>query len=346
LRSDTKRIAFLAAVVLAATWACATADTRPIPDAASPAEIVFVPGAKDPAAELNELIRTLSLRSGGTVRLAGPVNIGSPIVLRSNVSLVGGAGTELRWTGDAKGPVLQTPADDTIAYCAFEGLRVFPGTAAVVFDFHSLYACHFRDLAVYGESDEAVIFRLFADSTGGAQPAGSRLRHIHASEFTNLASHGKCGTFMQVRGKKEGKDVYQVVTVNSFHHLYAWNCKHRGIDIQQWADSNAFSGVVRMNISGQGGVGLEINSAEPERDNGVYAITFTHLAIDTFGRNRARTAVRINASKHIDIYTLFNDPVAEAGTVVASPAAQSFDIHFMNVSTGKYDRISRGTPPR
>jgi hypothetical protein len=190
-----------------------------------------------------------------------------------------------------------------------------------------------------------VIFRLVADSTAGEQPPGSRLRHIHASEFSNLSQHGRCGTFMYISGMQRGKDL-QVVTVNSFHHLYSWRCEHRGIDIAQWADSNAFSGITRMRVDGDGAIGLEINSRDPGNETGVYAITFTHLAIDNFGRPRGRTAVKINTSKHIDIWALFNDPPADLGTVVAAPGAQSFDVRVMNGRTGKYDSYSRGAVPR
>jgi len=336
--------ASLAAAVLLVLGQGCRADDPKGQFAAPAAEVVFAPQS-NAAEALNQLIAALSAKGGGTVRLAGAIEISRPVVLRSNVSLVGGAGTLLRWTGDTKGPVLQTPADDTITSCAFEGLRVYSGAAALVFDIHSLYACRFRDLDVASESGESVIFRLAADSTAGEQPPGSRLRHIHASEFTNLAQHGKCGTFMQIRGLKE-RNNYQVVTVNSFHHLYSWGCERRGIDIQQWADSNAFTGIVRMRINGVGGVGLEINSAEPNNETGVYGITFTHLAIDNFGRGRSRTAVKINTSKHIDISALFNDPPAESGIVVSLPGAQSYDVRVMNGRTGKYDSYNRGTAAR
>lgn len=299
--------------------------------------------AKDQAAAINQAIQRAALRGGGIVHINGPgqVSLRTSILLRSNVVLMADPGAAIVWIGTDDLPVVSTSPNEVVHGCGVEGLRIHSQNAQTVFELHSIFGCRFQDIEILGASPTTTHFRLLADSRAGEYPPGTGKRNSAANSFYNIRSVGECGTFFLLAGLKESGPP-QVVTLNTFSNLFAWGCHKRGIDFSRWADNNAFTGVTRVNIVGDGGIGVEFNSSDPSRETGVYSNTFEHLAVDNFGNRRGRIGVKFNVTKLNQIFHLFNDPSAEAGSVVASEKTQSYLVRLKRPGGADFITESRG----
>ena len=228
------------------------------------------------------------------------------------------SGAYLAWAGPTIGNIIETPSDDTIT--GFGG-RIFVNEGSsftgTVYRLHSGFR-NDLDVVALGSSPASTMVYICADSTGGTGVAGDRNFVANRLRATHL---GRCGVFMRQGGLDGSIGVNgqaQVVTLNDFSNCIAMDVASRGISLDSWADTNIWSGVTRVSMTGQGSIGVIVNEFNPAVETGVYNTTFAKLAVDTFGDVGGRKGVVLGNSKAMYCHDYFNDPVAEAGSFIVA----------------------------
>jgi len=259
---------------------------------------------------------TLAAASGKGVffpSASGTYCFGTSITLASNVVLYGGGSAHVQWNGGAS-PMF-TSSSTTILYkSGLVGFRITSDVASVVVDLKSPYQSIVEDLYVVANSATAKLLSITTNASGGTNPDGNRNAVFVYVE--NIVQEGTIGTFVYLSGIGVGSTPTSVVTLNTFNHMNATGVSVRGYDFAEWVDSNYFSGVHRVSMIANNGVGAEFNTAAPTSNRGVYANKFDHLAVDTFGVMTGRIGVKMNYTKHNKLGFYFNEPVAEGGDFV------------------------------
>jgi hypothetical protein len=176
---------------------------------------------------------------------------------------------------------------------------------------HSADRVTLRDLTFDSTSNTAIVIKMVADSTDGANYAGNR--NLASCNIENISSIGTCGTFLYFSGQGSPE---QIATLCQFRDLTAFKCKAHGINIGEVCDSNTWSGNTRVRIDGNDSVGVEINTVNPTAEAKIYWLRFDHLSIDSFDTYTGRVALKINHAKQLSFGIFENSPVAEGGAIV------------------------------
>lgn len=267
---------------------------------------------------LNNLINTLNAGGGGEIvfNAAGAYQIDSTIFLKSKVSFRMCAGAYFQWVGAAGGTIFASPSTDVMVETR---LRIFVNEGAAfsgtVFNMHSCMNNDF-DFTGLGTQVSTGVFCLFmADSSAGLSPyPGLAANRNFALNRITLQHVGTCGYGMIMSGITSGlSGSPNGATDNAFRDLMFANVLNRGIKINEWSDSNKFSGNTYVGLSSAANsIGIIIN--EGRTNNGtVYNTVWDHVQVDTFGSLGGRYAVVFQESRFMRITQLFNDPQAENG---------------------------------
>jgi polygalacturonase len=256
-------------------------------------------GTTDNATIINNAIAGMT--SGRIVVSGGVFAIGSTINLKAEVVLALEPGAVIKWIGPSGGTMFATPSSTATWYTGVvggPGSVIDPnGTAGIVFNLHSAQNSEFGGYNFGNGSGSTVGFQILGDQ------GNSGFNYFHDIVAWVI------GTMFSLQGSTG------VVTLNSFERISANYVYGRGVDFIQWADNNWFRDI-RINLSGSGSSGVVFNSGSPTTDVGIYANTFTNLAIDTFGTIGNRSGVVLNNSKQIHISNYYQAPTAENGSVV------------------------------
>jgi hypothetical protein len=292
---------------------------------------------------LQNLINTLSTAGGGTIwfNAPGPYQINGTITLKSNVSIRMTSGAYFSWQGSSAGTIFKTD-NTTVLYGCHLDLFVNEGSSfsGIVFDFHSAYFNTFNLIGLGTQVSTGTFIRIRADSSG----VGPFSDANHGLNKYRAHHRGTCGYFLLTSGTSVGVNGNpQVVTLNNFEDLQGTNVLFRGIKLEDWSDSNEFSGQTRMNMTGANAIGVMINEANSGTPS-VYNTHFTNLAVDTFGSGLSRIGVVLNNSKGITCDEFHQLPVAEGGDFIGTSCLSyqlrkmksdnSIYIHQKNVSSG------------
>lgn len=296
---------------------------------------------------LNNLISALNAAGGGTIwfNAGGPYQINGTIHLKSNVSIKMAGGAVLTWVGGNSGDIISSSVTDVLVGCELD-MVVNEGStfAGNVVNLHSCQHNHVKIRGI-GTSASSVFCQIVADSTAGDFPGIGR--NVVFNKF-ELFHRGQCGKFMYLSGIPGSGSTFggsaQGLTLNDFHNCQANNAVSLGIQIEQWADSNTFTGNTYIGLSGFGGIGLWVNGAGAGLRT-VYNTRFEQLAIDTFGGGLSRYGTVLNLSAGMYCGAYFQDPPAENGSFVANNchsyqwnhmdgATDGIVVHQKGVSTG------------
>lgn len=236
-------------------------------------------------------------------------------------------GATLQWGGSTTVPIT-SGSTGVLKDFTISGGKIDIGTASKCFELKSPYNFHFDRVEIASNSSTNVLFD-FSTNTSGTANGDSNYNAARGS-ISNILQSGTCGTF----AKYTGNDSSHVCTLIGLHNINAVSCKVRGLDFAQWADSFALSGMQQYGITANSAVGIEFNSADPTSDVGVYNIQCPGmLAVDAFGSLTGRVGVKLNNCKDIKIGTLYQDPAAEGGQIVASSDAVGYEIGYYPASS-------------
>lgn len=261
---------------------------------------------------------------GGTITIPGVCAIGSTIILRSRVNIEFKNGAYFKWIGSTSGVCVESDSTTVLQDASYANFKIntgnsFTGTAFYLHSAHNLY-CNRLTLVTTGTTSTAI--KMIANSTGGESAVTKR--NITACTFDLIVQQGQCGTFMEFDGVAVGYEgTPQVVTLNTFTNIFTENCAVYGINFKNWVDNNVFTGMTRLTINGNGGVGCQIGFSTAQ---GVYSNIFNTLAVDTFGTMTGRIGLRIDYSKLHKVGTYYQNPVAEGGSFISTSAAESYDV--------------------
>lgn len=264
------------------------------------------------------------------------------LVLRSAVNLFFTSGAKLLWRGSRIATCVETDSADVTTNAIWNGLTIdtgpeFEGAALSI---HSAHNVHADRITLITAGRRCIALRLVADSTGGGTPTTKR--NVTACTFGAVVQQGQCGTFFETGGQNVGADGSpQVVTLNTIGSMFAANCAQYGLHLRSWTDNNAFPGVNRLSLNGDGAIGLQVGGASGTDNRGVYMNKFGILAVDTFGSMTDRIGVNMDRSKLTIIDAYYQSPPAEGGRLVATRDTISYDIRYYDDSTGKMIHYAR-----
>jgi hypothetical protein len=290
------------------------------------------------------------LAGGGEVVVGRSANgtwlVRETVVLRPDTHLCFGAGVRLAWVGPAGAPFFASDGVDPLMRTSVIGhrARIDQGTAGVLFNLRSPQFCEFGGFQVDGGSPTSTTFRIRADTERASGFNGTR--NAVKNVVRDVYQYGMCGTFLSLEGR--GPD--GVVTHNSFRDLWGNRVYKRFVSVVQWADTNTFGGNMVGRLTHSGAVGVVLNdSADPDREMGVYNISMDHVAIDAFaGKDQAglpytgRVGMQINNAKQISVGAFYQQPAAEGGDLVVSDLAHSFRVLMTSGAHGGMRAVARG----
>lgn len=288
-------------------------------------------------------VDALSLLGGGTVVIPNDYSISSTLVIKRGVNVVFLNDAKLIWTGSTSGIVMESDPADVPRNNRIYGLYIDVGAsfAGQALRLHSAVGWYFDNLRFVMTGATSKVIVITADSTGGE--GGGYNRNSGSHFFGPVQVEGQYGTLLETSGIAVGYDGNpQVVTLNTFSHLFGLDGQGIGINLKSWTDSNVWSGINRIGIEANGAIGLQHGDGSP----GVYNNIFTSLQVDNFNSSTGRIAVQVgNESKLLKIVALYNAPEADGGVVVAGAGAISYDITHMRdpatPSTGEMVRYQR-----
>ena len=203
-----------------------------------------------------------------------------------------------------------------------------------------------RVRALGSQTSTGVFVNSIADSTGGVSPYPGywNNRNTAGNRFT-FQHLGVCGYGLIMAGISSGfSGGPQVHTDNTYHDTVIANAQFRGIKMNEWCDTNTFTGNTYIGVVAANGAGIVVNEGHTNNYT-VYNIYFEHLAVDTFGSVGGRYGVVLFESKMMFCDQFFQDPQAELGAFVATsclsynwiacnPGTNNIIIHQKGVSTG------------
>ena len=281
-------------------------------------------GVTDDYLVVQTTINELYAAGGGEVVIIGPCAIGTTIILKRGVSLRFVNNSYFQWIGSTSGTCVETDSTDVVQNISLYDMQIktgssFTGTALYIHSAHSIYS---NRLVLVTTGTTSTAFKMIANSTGG--DSTTTKRNITACSFDLIIQQGQCGTFMEFDGVTSGYDgTPQVVTLNNFGTIFTESCAVYGINFKNWIDNNTFNGMVRLNITTNNSVGVQMGSAT---STGVYMNSFNLLAVDTFGTYTGRIGVKVENSKLTKVNSYYQNPVAEGGSFISTAAAESYDV--------------------
>lgn len=293
-------------------------------------------GAADSAAAEQAAINVEAVNGGVVTYEPGTYKTLSTLTLKSNVRLIG-YGATVNYTGAAQ--AITSPATGVLLNPGIIGLTINGGaTATKLVELFSAYHGTFVDVTLQSASTTSIGLDLLVNTAGGTNADGNR--NAVFNNFTNLLIDGTVGTGIRMKGDVTAPTV---VTLNSFQNTnFRGGAQTFGIAFDSWADSNRFSGVTRIQLTSPvsaAGIGVVFNSGTPASNVGVYANTFDHLAVDTFGvpAGDARIGVQMNWTKYNNIEFFFQEPVAAGGALVTTANTQSYYVNHIVGGTSNID---------
>jgi hypothetical protein len=284
-----------------------------------------------------------AINGGGTVLIDVPCAHASTITLKNNSNLSFGPAGKLIYTGPRNGVAVQTDQTTVVQNVRWEGMRLdvgasFTGVGLAIHSAHNIYA-DVITLNMSGTTSKAIT--IYADSTGGESALTKR--NVTQCVFGSIDIQGTCGTGIETGGVTSGYDATpQVVTLNTFGSVFIQDSKVFGLNFVNWTDNNIFPGYVRVAISANNAIGVQIGGPSAVTNQGVYSMTFGHLAVDAFGVLSGRIGIKIERSKLTRIVAFYCNPVPEGGVLVTEATAISYDIDRQVDSTGEFIKYARG----
>lgn len=321
---------------------------RPLDEAIN--ELCFSPGSfggaldgttNDYAAIL--AAQTAALAVGGTVLIPKTCAFSTPLVLKSGVNWLFGSGAKLKWIGSAGATCVETDSTTVYKNVRWNGMTIdtgsaFTGTALKIHSAHNVSA-DVITLVTTGTTSKALV--LIADSSGGETDLTKR--NITAVNIGSIVHQGQCGTLLECSGVAAGYDANpQVITLNTIGAIFGENCALYGLNLINWTDNNCFPGMTRMMINANNGVGLQVSGTNGTLNQGVYANQFGIVAVDTFSTFTGRIGARLGYSKLTQIKGLYQNPVAEGGSLVVDSLTLSYDVTLIRDSDGALVQYRRG----
>lgn len=294
-------------------------------------------GSTNDTAAIQAAIDAVSTNGGAVFFPPGNYAVASSLTLKSYVRLVGtGRASRLLWTGGAS-TMITTNSASVLIQAGISNLAIDTVSADKGIELFGPYNCTFSDIALDGLSSTSVALDIRATSTGGTNPEGNR--NAVFNSFSNVHHEGRCGTFIRMIGLA---GTPQVVTLNTLHACSADDVRVIGYDFAEWADNNCFTGMCRVNLQANNAVGAYHNSAHATDNRGVYANNFDMLAVDNFGALTGRVGIKMNYCKFNTVALYFNEPAAEAGTLVTTSGSISYSIGRIQTSTNFFEKTMRG----
>jgi hypothetical protein len=284
-----------------------------------------------------------AINGGGTVLIDVPCAHASTITLKNNSNLSFGPAGKLIYTGPRNGVAVQTDQTTVVQNVRWEGMRLdvgasFTGVGLAIHSAHNIYA-DVITLNMSGTTSKAIT--IYADSTGGESALTKR--NVTQCVFGSIDIQGTCGTGIETGGVTSGYDATpQVVTLNTFGSVFIQDSRVFGLNFVNWTDNNIFPGYVRVAISANNAIGVQIGGPSAVTNQGVYSMTFGHLAVDAFGVLSGRIGIKIERSKLTRIVAFYCNPVPEGGVLVTEATAISYDIDRQVDSTGEFIKYARG----
>lgn len=274
-------------------------------------------GATNDATAIQSAIDALSTAGGGTIYFPrGTYLCNTGLTLKPKVRLVSDQDAQIKF-GGASGTFIGSGTTTLLYEAGIVGVDLDSGTATTALLLNSPTFCRFADIRITANSATQVCIDVQTNGSGETNAWGNR--NAWANDFDSIWQDGTCGTGLRLQGDgPTGGPPTAVVTLNSFRHILFTGVSVRGFDFAEWADSNKFTGIAYAYLIANNAVGCEHNTANPTGNHGVYANSFTHLAVDTFGVYTGRVALKLNYCKNILIDEFFNDPIAEGGDIVVS----------------------------
>lgn len=276
------------------------------------------------------------------VQISKIIALHKTLVLRGGVNLLFTSGAKLLWRGNRTAACVATDGADVIRNATWTGLTIdtgpeFEGTALLI---HSAHNIHADKITLVTAGRRCTALRISADSTAGG--SSLTMRNVSACSFGAIVQQGQCGTFVETGGLDVGVNGGpQVVTLNTIGSMFADNCARYGLHLRNWTDNNAFPGVNRLALNGDGAIGLQVGGASGTDNRGVYMNKFGILAVDTFGSMKGRIGISMDRSKLTIIDAYYQSPPAEGGRLIATPGTISYDIRYYDDATGKVTHYAR-----
>jgi hypothetical protein len=243
-----------------------------------------------------------------------------------------GPGTTIRWVGAAAGTMFKI-GDGTTApnrvNLDFGNCDIDANSLAdVIFDGHSAQKCHIDNANIFNTRTSTIVLNLLADAANNGLTGN---KNSTRCVYSGITAWDNIGKMVVLQGTSA---VAGIVTNNRFMHLYASNVNSKFADLVQWCDTNKWFGMYAKLVASNA-IGYDFGSAD---GTGVYN-EWVVFDCDTFtGANTGRVAVRFRTNSKQNTLWLFNDPVAEGGTlvvqgvtlgVVVDSGVYSYDLRLM-----------------
>lgn len=291
---------------------------------------------------LQNLINTLNGAGGGRITFyaAGAYQIDSTIFLKSNVDFDMVSGAYFQWVGAAGGVIFDSISTQVLGGCDLK-INVHEGSAftGVVFNIHSAIGNRFNLLGFGTQTASGTFVKFFADSTAGSTVYGPSRNS--AFNHMTLKHLGACGYGLLISGITSGFGGQpQGVTDNTFHDCSFGNVLFRGIKVNEWADTNTFSGNTYIGLSGMNGIGVIFNEGHTNNYS-CYNFHIEQLAIDTFGSGLSRYGVVLQESWGISCSAFYQSPIAENGDLIGTNCV-SYQFRWRNQATDKIRSREKG----
>ena len=271
---------------------------------------------------LNNLITTVNAAGGGKIWFNGPgaYSFNGTITLKSNVDIWMVDGAYINWTGSAGGTIFQSDINN-VMYATDLTINVNEGSAftGIVFNIHSCQNCKFDFVGLGIQTAAGAFVYLHADSTGGVSPyAGLAANRNTGLNIFRFRHYGEVGLGLDIQGITTGyAGGPQGVTDNTFYDIYFSNVLFRGIRLNQWADSNTFSGNTYIGLIAANANGIIANEGRVNNFT-VYNTVWQHVQVDIFNNQGGRTGVVFQESEGMTINEMFIGPTLEAGDFIGT----------------------------
>lgn len=284
-------------------------------------------GILDSTTAINSAIATAAGSCGVVYYPAGTYKTSSPLTITGCVTQ-SGYGATINYTGS--GNAFATAATNSVNYAVLEGLTItYTNTAATALRLGGCYACTVRDVNITGVASATNVAILMDVNTSGTNNPLISALNTAFDLLENVQITTEVGTGIRFIGQGASN----VTTDNTIHHFIiggggsTGGAAVYGIEYNQWADSNVFVGMTRINLFNNGGTDNAIGVVFGDgAGGGIYSESFEHLAIDTFGTpttdNRAGIVGTNTLVKFITIGALEFGPGNPGNDITAANTTQ------------------------
>jgi Pectate lyase superfamily protein len=208
---------------------------------------------------------------------------------------------------------ITTPKTGALIYASITGIDLVAANATKILELYSPYKCKFSEINYFPANNQTIVIDILTNSIGTPNPDGefdAKFNEFHSPLIT-----GTCGEALRMTGQPAAN-----VTLNDIYNLemISGGANTTGIDFAQWAHTNHFIGVTRVqlqNVANALGVGVYYNSANTGNDVGVFCNVIDHLRVDAPGTPAGdqRTGFLMTTTKDNMISFYQNEPQCANG---------------------------------